>query len=770
MVRPFYESYEEDPLRPTIFDNFRTTAQLYPDRPCLGTREYLPDGSRGEFSFINYRETAQWVDDVCHAIHSTGLCNIDRETPTPIPHINVGIIGSNSASWVVTDLACQKLGLVTVPIYSSLKQSEILTVAKDAELSAIAVNEENFKFAVDQLLNHVRPFKDPLAGSEEVCRLLIFMVDTPEVSDEIKIQLRALMDFGIRILIVQQPTIFSDSNSRDFCPICTKLDSNNPVCDPESPCTIIYTSGSTGTPKGAVLSHTNLMAALFGFRTNLPASNIMLNENFTGEESDKHPKVLSYLPLEHVLGRQIPWLNFLMGGSVCFWSRNPKTLAEDIKYCRPSYFVGVPRVFHRIINSVFEKVENSNFLVRKLFRMGLRSKLSSFESDGSFVSPFWDKLVFSKIAQALGGNVRSIISGSAPLGASTATLVRVLFSCPLTEGYGSTETAASITAQTLNEKSVGNVGVALVPKNGLRIDPLAYLDDSQPSLSKSAKGEILVKGITVFQGYYNAPEATKGIIDDQGWLHTGDVGSIDSNGQLHILDRVGNIFKLANGLFVSPESIESAFAKCTLVSPIWVTGSSSLRYPVAVVWPTDDLSPGWTSMKEEERERYLVEHDDEMTVKVLKSFQELGRAEGLNGYEIPSRILIATNDPTPQSGLLTPTLKPRRGILKKHFKNELDGLFSEEQKELSVGAKDFSKSQGESYPEPNPLFACLPNLRTIPSFAELQAYVEQIKLPEINFNVNVFNKFRRPSKDEGYRSDEVGQGRNEVDQAIDNGK
>ncbi|KAL0241822.1 hypothetical protein GEMRC1_007057 [Eukaryota sp. GEM-RC1] len=543
--------YIEDPERPTVYDNFKASVNLYPSRPCLATREYLPDGVRGEFQYISYEETSMWVDDIVHAIHSTGLCDCSMEYPDPIPHINVGLLGSNSASWVVTDLACQKLGLVTVPVYSSLRESEIVLIAKSAQLSAIAVNEANFQLAVDQVLPHVRPFTLSDGDVEVASRLLIFMVDNEDISDDIKAQLTALMHFGVRILVVQQPRIFDlNYSARQFCRRCNDLNEKFPVTDPKSVCTIIYTSGSTGVPKGAMLSHENIMSALFGFRTNVAPTKYETDPNFRGEESDKYQKLLSYLPLEHVLGRQLPWLNLLMGGSICFWSQNPKTLSDDIKACRPSYFIGVPRVFHRIINTVFSKVDSSSFIVRGLFRRGLRTKLQNYHRDGTFVAGFWDKIVFSKIAKALGGNTQSIVSGSAPLGGSTSALLKVLFSCPVVEGYGQTETAASLTSQKLSDNSTGSdVGSVLVPKNGIRFRKLDHIDDTG---KEGSIGEILFKGPTVFMGYYQDPETTAKVFDDNGWLHTGDIGEMDKDGQLHILDRVGSIFKLANGLFVSP--------------------------------------------------------------------------------------------------------------------------------------------------------------------------------------------------------------------------
>ncbi|KAL0221452.1 hypothetical protein RCL1_001306 [Eukaryota sp. TZLM3-RCL] len=744
-------SYVEDQDRTTIYENFLRSCEAWPNRPCFGTRFPLADGKLGDFQYITYSEANDWVSDVAHALHSTGITEIDMETPLPIPSINVGILGSNSASWVVCDLACQKLGLVTVPLYPSLKESEIVQVATNAQLSVLAVNEQNFQFAVDQVLPIVRPYVEISRPNVEPARLLIFLVDTPELSPESSARLSALMHFGVKILIIQQPqSFYSNAQYRKFCPICSAIDAGEVKINPDSPATIIYTSGSTGTPKGAVLSHCNITTALFGFRTRIPAPNCMIMSEdelaALPHESDRYHKVLSYLPLEHVLGRQIPFLLFLMGGSVCFWSQNPKLLADDIKHCRPSFFVGVPRVFHRIINGIFEKVQNSSWIKRKLFNSGLSTKLSNYDVDGTITHKLWDKLVFSKVSAALGGNCRLLVSGSAPLGAKSSKLLKILFSINISEGYGSTETSASITSQTYPMKSVGHVGSLLVPKNGLRLLPLEGMQMNNEE-NDVGKGELLVKGPTVFLGYYNDPEATSKLIDSSGWLHTGDVCRFDNEGQLHVVDRVGSIFKLANGLFLCPDQVESSLLKCRLLANIWVTGSSSLRYPVAVVWPSNELIEGWLEMEEEERQRVVVEKEEEMISTLIEDFQSICRADGLKGFEIPSRVLIALDNPTPQTGSWTPTFKPRRGFLKKQFEAELSKIFSEEEKGLTPASKEPVVAQESQESAVSALYACLPNLKQLPSFAQLSSYIDSLQLPNIQLPRNLFINLRRMSKD-----------------------
>ncbi|KAL0241252.1 hypothetical protein GEMRC1_006487 [Eukaryota sp. GEM-RC1] len=182
---------------------------------------------------------------------------------------------------------------------------------------------------------------------------------------------------------------------------------------------------------------------------------------------------------------------------------------------------------------------------------------------------------------------------------------------------------------------------------------------------------------------------------------------------------------------------------------MWITGSSSLRYPVAVVWPSDELHDGWTTLTPEERDRIVVEHEEDFTRKILLSFQEAGRSENLRGFEIPARLVIATNDATPQSGLFTPTLKPRANMLKQYFKEQLDKVFSEEKVDLYLGNTTVVV-KNEHNLEPNPLYACLPNLPTLPTIKELTAYVESLQLPHISLPRNLFvNLSRKSSQDKG---------------------
>merc|ERR1739848_878561 len=278
--------------------------------------------------------------------------------------------------------------------------------------------------------------------------------------------------------------------------------------------TIMYTSGTTGNPKGVILPHSALVSELAAVCDKLKAVNCDISE---------HDIFISYLPLAHIFDRMTEELLIARGGSIGYWRGDVKGLLDDIGTLKPTFFCGVPRIFDRIYSAVMAK------------------------------------LIFNKVKARLGGNVRLMISGGAPLAPHVEKFLRVAMCCAVVQGYGLTETcAASFVAVPDDLAMFATIGVPF-PSVEYRLE--AVPDMNYSPFTDPPRGEVLIRGPSVFSGYYKAEKQTSEAIDKDGWFHSGDVGEIQPSGALKIIDRKKNIFKLAQGEYVAVEVLESAYKK-----------------------------------------------------------------------------------------------------------------------------------------------------------------------------------------------------------------
>lgn len=366
--------------------------------------------------------------------------------------------------------------------------------------------------------------------------------------------------------------------------------------------TVCYTSGTTGNPKGVMLTHANFCAALAG-------------ANASGVEiypSDVH---LSYLPLAHVFERLVQLLLVHNAAAIAFFQGDVTKLTEDLQELRPTIFPSVPRLYNRIYDKVLQGVAAAGGTKKALFDYAFASKKVYLQSSNATTHAIWDRLVFKKIRDMLGGRIRLLITGSAPMSAEVKHFLQIAFSCPIVEGYGLTETVGVATVTPFTERSPGHVGAPSacteiklvdIPDMGYThigklgsfwvIVWLLYL---HPVLSfffpdkPNPRGELCVRGPNVFVGYYKNPEETAVVIDKQGWFHTGDVALMNKNGTVSIIDRKKNIFKLSQGEYVAPDKIENVYTKSPLIAQAFVYGDSLQPHLVGVVVPDPEVAADW---------------------------------------------------------------------------------------------------------------------------------------------------------------------------------
>ncbi|KAF4356822.1 hypothetical protein G4B88_030119 [Cannabis sativa] len=378
-------------------------------------------------------------------------------------------------------------------------------------------------------------------------------------------------------------------------------------------CTLMYTSGTTGEPKGF-------------------------------SEDDVY---FSYLPLAHVYDQIVENYCIYKGSAIGYWRGDIRFLMDDLQELKPTIFCGVPRVYDRIYAGIFHKVSSGGTLKKMLFQYAYNYKLANMEKGlpHDKAAPLMDKI----IKQGLGGRIRLMFSGAAPLPHHVEEYLRVTSCASVTQGYGLTESCGGCLTSIANIfPMIGTVGVPITTIE-VRLESVPEM--GYDALSDKPRGEICLRGTTLFSGYHKREDLTKDVLVD-GWFHTGDIGEWQPNGAMKIIDRKKNIFKLSQGEYVAVENIEGIYLQCPLIASIWVYGNSFESFLVAVVVPERLALENWAT-----------------TRKLTDDFKSL--------CENPKAIYLEPNPFDMERDLITPTFKLKRPQLLKHYKDCIDKLYNE---------------------------------------------------------------------------------------------
>jgi long-chain acyl-CoA synthetase len=535
----------------------------------------------------------------------------------------VAILSENRLEWMLADFACVCSGILDVPVYTTLTADQTAYLLKNSGARVIFVSTQ-------EQLEKIQSIQAQTAIEQ------IVMMDNATAPNVIA--MRSLLE--------------NASTERD--PL---FDEQARTIQPDDIATLIYTSGTTGTSKGVMLSHGNLTCNVF---TSV--------KNFDWAENDSY---LSFLPLSHVTARHLDYVCFLHGATIAycpFFDQLPQTLQE----VKPTIIVAVPRVYEKIRQEAERRAGQG--LKRKIFDWALKvgePNKTSISRGETPASPSWrlaNALVYSKIRQGFGGNSRVYCSGGAPLGRDMAEW----FACmgiPIYEGYGLTETSPVISSNRRKNNKMGTVGKPV--------------EDVQVKIAED--GEVLVKGPTVFKGYWNMPEETRAAFTADGWFQTGDIGQLDSDGFLQITDRKKELIKTSGGKFIAPQPIENALKNNVLITQAAMIGDKrkfasviiSPNFPLLEDWArANGLS--WASRAE------LVQQ-----TKVRDLYY--GIVEDLNKslahFETIKKVLIVPDEFTIATGEITPTMKLKRRNVEARYGQLIEALYQELQVETARSAR-----------------------------------------------------------------------------------
>jgi len=603
----------------TLYDLY--TRHKDSERPFLGLRELLADGKRGDYKWITYKTACQRAANIGSALVHLGAKRGDR----------IGIFSINRPEWVIADMACMNHSFVPVALYATLGPNAIEYVVNHAEITTILCEGKN----VDKMLQ--------LGSTTGIKTIVSFDKQSEATVNKFK-------DINIDVIGLEEFEKTGEANPKPH--------------DPPTPtdlCTLLYTSGSTGNPKGVMLTHINMVSEVAGAHYS-PA-------NMTPE--DVH---MSYLPLAHSFERAVVSLLCYIGGQVGFFSGLIPELFNDIQVLRPTFLVGAPRVWQRLHDKLWLTVNHDSWLKKFLFNWGLNSKQAALKSGGA--TPIWDKIVFSKTKEKLGGRVKFILSGSAPLDPKLAEFLRACFCCPVVQGYGLTENVGGACVGYPEDNEVGHVGAPLACTEFKLVDvpEMNYFSTDKPF----PRGEVCLRGHNLFVGYYKDPEKTAEDLKEDGWFHTGDIGRWNDNGTLSIIDRKKNIFKLSQGEYVAAEYLESIYVRSPLASQVFVYGDSLNSFLVGVVVPDFEVLEKLVQAKYpalNPKDQQALAKSKEIYTEIMESFEQCAKDAKLFGYEKLKHIYVEHEAFTEDNNLLTPSFKPKRPQLKERYQATITELY-----------------------------------------------------------------------------------------------
>ncbi len=531
------------------------------------------------------------------------------------PGDKIGLVTSNNRTeWAIMDLGISQIGVVTVPVYPTISEEDYIYIFNNSEIKYCFVSDKDLY----KKLTNAKTQIPSLVG--------VFTFDDIDGAPN----WNEILDLGENDLTQDE------------------VDDLAKAINPEDIATIIYTSGTTGKPKGVPLTHNNLVANVLASTPRIPKDKSL---------DYKELKALSFLPICHVFERMIFYL-YLSNGISIYFAESIEKIGENVKEVKPQYMTVVPRLVEKVYDSIYNKGTAAGGLKSKIFlwSLGIAEKYEIGQSK-TFMHTIADKLVFKKWREGLGGNLITLVSGSAAL----SKRLNVMFHAagiPILEGYGLTETSPVISVNSFGKVKAGSVGIPLENVK-VRIE---------------SDGEIVVKGPSIFEGYYQDEEKTKEAFTSDGYFKTGDIGILDEDNFLFITDRKKEMFKTSGGKFIAPQVIENLAKASKFIEQIMVVGDGE-KMPCALVQPDFAFAKNWAELhnvKISDSHKEIAANPavkSRIEKEIENMNQHLGKWEQIKKIELTPKVW------TIDDGLLTPTLKLKRKAIKAEFQDLYDRMY-----------------------------------------------------------------------------------------------
>jgi long-chain acyl-CoA synthetase len=614
----------------------------------IGYRKKInKDELEKKFTWITYEEANELLTNFCLGLNVKNLCpviDIEKEGPYRF----LGIYSRNKKEWLLSFLGAMKDSITIVTIYETLGDLAVEYILEQTQLTTIVIELKALKKILE------------LAKENKISKLKNLIVIEKEDDEE---TCKKLEELGLNIYSWEEIVESGKNEGQNIILNNAKADD---ICE------INYTSGTTGHPKGVKVTHNNIVVG-----TDVGE---LIGLNATTKDL-----YISYLPYAHIMETLIITYAFNHGVPIGIYNGSASKLIEDIQILKPTCICAVPRIFQRIYDAIMQKVNSQPLIIRKIFQKAIQIKMKDYEETGIYKNILFDNLIFKEVRKSLGGRVRFMLVGSAPVDGYLLNFLRCSLSLEIMEGYGQTEDVAGVLLTNTCDPVPNHLGgpgwwteVKLVDQ-----PELGYTSkniDKETGKSRPS-GEICVRGAALFKGYFRDPEKTKEAIDEDGWLHSGDIGMIipEHGNAIRIVDRVKNIFKLQQGEYISPEKVENIYETCKYIEQIFVYGNSLKNYLVCIVHPKENdiinylKNKGINDVDINNCKDYFDNKD--LKDEIIKEMDSHGRKFGLKGFELPKKIYLFKDKFSVENQIITPTMKIKRHIAKKIFENQINEMY-----------------------------------------------------------------------------------------------
>jgi long-chain acyl-CoA synthetase len=567
----------------------------------------------GKYVGITYDQFKEETDSFAFGLASLGIGKLDK----------VSIIAENRPEWVYSDMAILGLGAIDVPLYPSLTSDSVEYILNNSESKAIIVST---KFQ----LNKVMKVRDK-------CKTLKYIILLNEKDFDEKN--KDLMTFS---KVQELGKTYSKAHP-------SLLKDNLAIIKPDDVCTIIYTSGTTGEPKGVVLTHHNILSNVQAALDCFPIGNTDV--------------FLSFLPLCHIFERMAGYYTAFSAKCTVCYAESIETVAQNLVDIKPTIMTSVPRLFERIHSKIIKNIDSQPLKKQKIFywAMDVGVRYAEYKKTGNIPFSFAlkhklaDKLVFCKLREKTGGNLRFFISGGAALPLYLGKFFEAI-GIIIVEGYGLTESSPVICANRVEDFKFGSVGK---PFPGVEI-------------KIASDGEILARGPNIMQGYYKNKKETDATIKD-GWLYTGDIGVFDGDGFLKITDRKKHLFKTSAGKYIAPNPIESMFLASKYIDQFVLIGDRRMFLTALIV-------PDFEAVREY-ADSHKIPYDkvedlvkDEQIYKMLDKEMDQFQKK-LANYERVRKYVLLDRPFSIESGEITPSLKIKRKYVEERYQDLIEQMY-----------------------------------------------------------------------------------------------
>ena len=589
-----------------LFDSLDYQLEKFPLDVLLAGKE------AGQWKTYSTVEVKQIVDKLSAGLTAMG---IDGKDMTPEGRDKVAVLSKNRPEWIMLDLAVQQTGAVLAPVYPTINVNELQFILNDAQVKIVFVNDQ-------ELYHKVLSIKDAVPSLKE-----IFTFEYVPNARHWK-----------EVLLELTP------ESKQ------KLKQASDKIGYEDMATIIYTSGTTGTPKGVMLSHRNIL------------SNVMDSMDCFDEIGIRNERALSFLPLNHIFERMVTYIYLFTGVSI-YYAESLDTIGDNLREVKPALFTTVPRLLEKTYERIMTKGNELKGIRKKLFlwALSLGRKFEINKNNGLWYSiqlGIANKLVFSKWREALGGNIKAIVTGSA---ACQVKLLKIFTAAKIVimEGYGLTETSPVISVNRYVEKGrmFGSVG-PLIKNVEVKI---------------AEDGEILCKGPNVMMGYYKRPDLTAEVLKD-GWFSTGDIGVFVDNKFLKITDRKKEIFKTSGGKYVAPLPIENKMKESRWIEQMMVVGAER-KFTGALIVPAFGVLKEWCAEEGIDYPGNAAIIKNEKVLAIVKDTVERYN-QFFNQVEQVKKFELLPNEWTVDGGEMTPTLKLKRKVIMEKYRDAIERIYA----------------------------------------------------------------------------------------------